>query len=199
MIIPPRRAWTSLESLVQCWTIVVGPNVRQRDLAPADHSRPDRVDDVLDAFDEGVILLLGDAGDTSSPPNWKYGVGAAAAISRTTSADEPVHAVARRAERVRRTADARERLGRRAIAAEIRIRQQRGVAVSRHVDLRHDRDVARLRIGDDVGVLLLRVEAAGPAADLRLSADRGEVRPRLDLDAPPLIVGEMQVQPVDLV
>ena len=76
---------------------------------------------------------------------------------------------------------------------------ERGVAVPRHVDLGHDRDVARLRVGDDVRVLLLRVEPAVAAADLRLSADRREVRPRLDLDAPALVVGEVQMQPIDLV
>ena len=159
---------------------------------------PDRVDDVLDAFDEPVILLLGEP---------RHFVAADVEVRRRRRggdlahdvADELVDAVARRAERVRRTADARERLRRRAVAAQIRVRDERRVAVPRHVDLGHDRDVARPRVRDDVGVLLLRVEAAAPAADLRLSADRREVRPRLDLDAPALIVGEMQMQAIDLV
>ena len=130
---------------------------------------------------------------------WKYGVGAAAAISRTTSPTN-AYTLSRVVQSVFGGPPiARERLRRRAVAAQIGIRHERRVDVPRHVDLGHDRDVARPRVRDDVGVLLLRVESAAPATDLRQSTDGREVRPRLDLDAPPLIVGEMQVQPIQLV
>jgi hypothetical protein len=71
--------------------------------------------------------------------------------------------------------------------------------VPRHVDLGNDRDEALRRVGDEILVLLLRVETAWRAADFGLPALPGEVGPLLDLDPPALIVGEMQVQPVHLV
>ena len=68
-----------------------------------------------------------------------------------------------------------------------------------HVDLGHDRDEPARRVGDDVRELRLREVSARTATDLRAAADGGEVRSRRDLDAPPLIVREMQVQSIQLV
>src|SRR5678815_5040675 len=101
--------------------------------------------------------------------------------------------------RVRRTTDPRERFGGDAVAAKIRICDERRVAVPRHVDLGDDRDVPRSRVGDDVGVLLLGVKAGWRVADRRLAADRREVGPGLDLDAPTLVIGEMEVQSIEFI
>src|SRR5437773_11776406 len=83
-----------------------------------------------------------------------------------------------------------------------------------HLDLRYDRYEARLRIPHDLGDLLLGIEAAVRlpvepplgrvgvgAPDDRLPpprAQRGEPWVLADLDTPPLVVGEVQVQPVQL-
>ncbi len=45
----------------------------------------------------------------------------------------------------------------------------------------------------------LGVVPAGPAADLRRAAVGGQARPALDLDPPALVVGQVQVQRIDLV
>ena len=84
-------------------------------------------------------------------------------------------------------------------ATQLRIRLERGVDVGRHVDLRHDHDVPVLRIAHEVRELVLRVVAAGTAAHLAEATDLRQLGPRLDLDAPALVVGEVQVQHVDLV
>src|SRR5262249_46485195 len=60
-----------------------------------------------------------------------------------------------------------------------------------HVDLGHDDDTARRRVLPDRAVLLLRVPAAGPAADGSRAADLREPRPRADLEPPALVVREM--------
>jgi hypothetical protein len=51
----------------------------------------------------------------------------------------------------------------------------------------------------DPGVFVLRIEAARAATHLRRTPKGRELRPAVDLDAPPLIVAEMQVQRVHLV
>src|SRR6185312_1690876 len=82
---------------------------------------------------------------------------------------------------------------------ELRIGGQRRVGVSRHVDLGDDGDETLGRIGDDVLVLRLGVEAAGPATNLGAAAVQGQLWPAVDDDAPALVVGQVQVQVVDLV
>ncbi len=68
-----------------------------------------------------------------------------------------------------------------------------------HVDLRHDRNEPLLRMRDDLTVIILRKISAFAAADLGTSAVKSEIRPRLDLDAPALIVRKMQMQAIKLV
>ncbi len=67
-----------------------------------------------------------------------------------------------------------------------------------HVDLGNDRDEPLGRVGDESRVVVLRVEAARAAADLGRAAELRELRPRVDLDAPPLVVGQVQMQVVEL-
>ena len=85
------------------------------------------------------------------------------------------------------------------IAGELGIRRQGRVAVARHLDLwdHHHEPVAR--VGDDLGVVGLRVEAAGAAADGGAPAVARQVGPRRDVDPPALVVREVQVQAVHLV
>ena len=98
---------------------------------------------------------------------WKYGVGAAAEISRTTSLTN-VYTLSRVVQSVFGGPPMRVN-GSGAVRSQRRsgYDDERGVDVARHVDLGHDGDVARPRVRDDVRVLLLRVEPAVPAADLR--------------------------------
>ena len=117
-------------------------------------------------------------------------------------------------QQVVRHAPVRARLDRLARPTRARVRGDHGLRMAGHLDLRHDRDEALSGVGDDLPDLLLRVETAvtlavegrvGPcplAADERLLPPRGDVRELrilLDLDAPALIVGEMPVEPVELV
>ena len=71
--------------------------------------------------------------------------------------------------------------------------------MARHVDLRDDLDEALARVRDDRRVLALREVAALPAADLRAAAVAREPGPRADRDPPALVVGQVQVQAVELV
>src|SRR2546429_9817129 len=86
--------------------------------------------------------------------------------------------------------------------------------MARHLDLRHDRHEARACIGDDLADIVLRIEATvrlaveAPrgrvlvlSAVERLTAPRahlGETRVLLDLEAPPLVVGQVPVEAVEL-
>jgi hypothetical protein len=56
-----------------------------------------------------------------------------------------------------------------------------------------------LRIRHEIPVLILRVEATDAAADFSKAAVCGKVRPRRDVEPPPLIVGEVEMEAVDLV
>ena len=85
------------------------------------------------------------------------------------------------------------------VACELRVRGERGVDVPRHVDLGHDRHVPLGGVADDVGVLRLGVVPALVAAHRRLAAVRREPRPLRDRDPPALVVGQVQVQAVELV
>ncbi len=86
-----------------------------------------------------------------------------------------------------------------AVAVQLRIRGQRGVGVAGQVDLRHDVDVAAAGVLDQLCVLGLRVVAAGVAVHGRAAAVLGQLRPRLDHQPPALVVGQVQMQPVQLV
>ena len=68
-----------------------------------------------------------------------------------------------------------------------------------HVDLRHDGNETIGGIGHEVGVLLLRVVATRSSSHLPAPANSRQVRPRLDLEAPSLVVGQVQVQRVQFV
>src|SRR2546422_7617915 len=85
--------------------------------------------------------------------------------------------------------------------------------MARHLDLRHDRHEARACVGDDLADIVLRIEATVRLAveaprgrvlvlstDERLTAPRAhlrETRVLLDLEAPPLVVGQVPVEAVD--
>src|SRR5205814_9591019 len=73
------------------------------------------------------------------------------------------------------------------------------VDVARTVDLRHDQNVARRGITNDALIVLLGEKSAGPAANLRQRSKLGETRPRIELNAPALIVRQVKVQHVQLV
>ena len=96
---------------------------------------------------------------------------------------------------------------RRDARAQLRIGPDRGERVARHVDLRHDRDRALGRIGDDLADLFLGVIAAGARQRRRAGCgggrapcpDLGQPRIFVDLDPPALIVGQMPVKRVELV
>src|SRR2546427_2098326 len=86
--------------------------------------------------------------------------------------------------------------------------------MARHLDLRHDRHEARACVGDDLADIVLRIEATvrppveAPrgrvlvlSTDERLTAPPahlGETRVLLDLEAPPLVVGQVPVEAVEL-
>ena len=67
------------------------------------------------------------------------------------------------------------------------------------VDLRDHGDPVRRRVGDDPRVVGVRVEAALAAADLGRGAGHRQLRPGVDLQPPALVVGQVQVQDVELV
>ena len=130
-----------------------------------------------------------------------------------------LHEVNRRVGRVENVlihAPVREDLELLAGVAEPGVGGDGGLRVAGHLDFRDDGNEARLRVRDDFTDVVLRVEPAvrnvvvhplrrvGIAAlhaDERLAApgtDRREQRILLDLDAPPLIVREVPVEPIQL-
>jgi hypothetical protein len=114
--------------------------------------------------------------------------------------DEPVRGLGRDAQRAVPDRGVGARRWRDPVAGEFRVGDLGGVHVPRHVDLGHDGDEARGGVPDQVAILRLGEEAAADAvhAGAGRGPDRGEPRPAVDLDAPALVVGEMQVQVVDL-
>ena len=97
-------------------------------------------------------------------------------------------------------------------AAQFRVGGDGGLAVAGHVDFGDDGDVPLGRVGDDLAEVVLGVVAAvrqavehavhaGDREDgfAPPRADLGEPRVALDLDPPALVVGEVQVQDVELV
>src|SRR5690606_6342516 len=69
----------------------------------------------------------------------------------------------------------------------------------RQVDLGDDRDVALRRVGHDLAIGRLRQVTARSAADLAAPTDPGQLGPAVDLQAPALVVAEVQVHDIDLV
>ena len=66
------------------------------------------------------------------------------------------------------------------------------------VDLRHEGDATRLRIGHQVLQFLLGVPATAPTLDRTGAADFHQLGILFDLDAPALVIGQVQVQAVQL-
>lgn len=104
----------------------------------------------------------------------------------------------------------RERGVGREAAADLGMERGDGPAVAREVDLGDHLDVAHRGVADDLPHLVLRVVAAvffvefavyGPDGRIAAaeSAHLGQLRVRLDLDAPPLVVHQVDVQLVDVV
>src|SRR5699024_7178185 len=91
------------------------------------------------------------------------------------------------------------RLGCRSIAVELRIGDERGVGVPGRVDFGNDRDTAGRGIADELGIVVLGEEPARAPTNFVLRADVGEFGTGRDLDTPTLIVGQVQVEAVDLV
>ena len=101
-----------------------------------------------------------------------------------------------------------------AAVAELGIRGNGGLGMAGHLDLGHDRHEAGAGVGDDLADIVLRVEATVRLAveppsgrilvrppDDRLpapGAHLGEPRVLLDLEAPPLVVGQVPVEAVEL-
>ena len=104
----------------------------------------------------------------------------------------------------------RRLLGRR----KLRIRDDCGAGVSRHLDLRHDGDAALRGIGHEMAHSFLCVDAAdhvwltrmridvAPRCGARGNAppaDLGQLRILPDLEPPRLVIGQMPLQRVELV
>ena len=96
-------------------------------------------------------------------------------------------------------------------AGKLRIGRQRRLEMARNFDLRNERDVPRLRVGDEVADLLLRVEeravrpavafvaVAGPRRFLADGADFRQARVFFDFKAPALVIGEVKLERVEFV
>ncbi len=81
---------------------------------------------------------------------------------------------------------------------ELGVGDECGVGMPGQVDLGHDGDVTGCRIADELLVVLGREKAAVAAADLRRRTAAGELRPARNLQPPALIIGEVQMQVVEL-
>jgi len=121
-----------------------------------------------------------------------------AATSRTASSTKRTVSD-RRNERAEAHVGARVRRLRHAIFVELTVRREHGLDVAGHIQLGNQDQVLRIGERDQVRVLLLRVKAARSAADLRFAAHARQLGPRFELDAPALIVGQMQMKAVELV
>jgi hypothetical protein len=94
------------------------------------------------------------------------------------------------------------------IQAEFGIGDNRGPRVGGHFDLGHDRDMPRGGVADQVTDVPLSVKPARPASlglavlaqrsEVHPGADPGEIRILPDLDPPALVVGEMDLQAIEL-
>ena len=98
------------------------------------------------------------------------------------------------------------------IQPDPRIGDNRRPRMRGHLDLRHNRHVALRGVSNEMTDLVLGIKSAGPPAAglaFRLLLPKGrKIHPRsrlrqlrvfLDLDAPALVVGEMNLQPVEFV
>ena len=170
--------------------------LRLRDLLPADRLLAVATHDQARELDELDVLVVRRRESLVAAD-----VDVLAGRELRELADHVVHeladARARQVERAEADVGAGVRLRLVARGRELRIRDQRRVHVAGQVDLGHDDDTALRRVLDDRRVVALRVRAARPAADRGRAADLRQPRPRLDLDPPALVVGEVQVQPVE--
>ncbi len=101
---------------------------------------------------------------------------------------------------------------RRLQATKLRVGSDQGAGMAGQLDLRHDGDAAHGGVGDDlaqvvlgvvaaVGCAVVRVCGAGGKAETGIGAvctDFGQLGECFDLDAPALIVGQVQVQPIEV-
>ncbi len=172
--------------------------MRLSDFFPADHLLPVFVDDRLNALDE-LYVLLGRKRLHLVATDVKVGARSHCTELADHVINESVRLLFVHAERTPADVGSRiESRGPRA-ARQLRIADEGGVDVARHVDLRHDQDVACLCVAQYVLVILLGIEAPRSASDLRERPHRGQLRARIDLYSPSLIVGQVQVQHVQLV
>jgi hypothetical protein len=112
---------------------------------------------------------------------------------------EPIRGLGLDAQRAETHLDAGVQRACDAVAIELGVRRQCGIGVTRHIDLGHDGDEAGGGVLHDVGVFRLCVIPTGGPADFCAPTVKREVGPRLDLESPSLIVGEVQVQAIQLV
>ena len=85
------------------------------------------------------------------------------------------------------------------VATQLRIGDEGGRCMTGAVDLWHDLDEVFGGIVDDAGVVGCGVVPAVAALDVARAADLGEPRPIGHRQPPTLVVGEMEVEDVDLV
>ena len=175
-----------------------GRERRFRDLLPSDRRLAVRANELARARDERRVRVRRRRGRLVAA-DMEVLTGGQRRDFADDVVDEAKRALARRIERAETDLHPRVRNRRHGRGRELRVRDERRVHVPGEVDLRHDHDAVRVGVGDEVAKLPLRVEAAAPAANRGRSADRGEPRPRLDLDPPALVVGEVQVQTVEAV
>src|SRR5690606_11636834 len=71
--------------------------------------------------------------------------------------------------------------------------------MSGHIHLRYDRDKSLRSIGHDIFVLILRIKTSRSTTHLSTSTDLSQLGPRLDLNPPTLIIGQMEMKMVQLV
>ena len=112
--------------------------------------------------------------------------------------EERVGELGPRVERREPDLGARVRLRDLAIRVQLGHRRESRVGVAGEVDLGHDGDEPLGGVVDDLAVVGLRVEAALGPVDGVAATDLGQLGPRVDRDAPALVVGEVQVEVVEL-
>ncbi len=171
---------------------------RARDLLPAEHPLPAGADEPLHALHEEAVVD-GVGRQRLVAPDVQVRPGRQRRDLAEDVVDEGVGLLPPDAERAEAHLDARVRRGGPPVARELAVRRECGVHVSRHVDLGHDIDVALRRVGDETTVVALGVVAAVPAADGGSPADPGQPRSRCDGEAPTLVVGQVEMQAVELV
>ena len=169
-----------------------------RRLLPPDHPLAMRAHDGLDAPEE-VHVVLRRGGLRLVAADVEVRPGRQRSDLSDDVVDEPIGQLLTDAQRAEADLDTRVESGRDAVAAQLRVRRQRGVRVPGQVDLGHDGDVAGGRVRDELRVLALRVGASRAAPHLGAPPVPRQLRPGANREPPALIVREVQVQPVQLV